>query len=56
MDMVHAETEGRTLRALEEQPIHGGCNWNARGTRAVSNILALKEELLQHRGRSTPSE
>jgi hypothetical protein len=43
--MVHAETEGRALRALEERPIDGEHRWSARGTRAVSNILALNGEI-----------
>src|SRR6266849_5067591 len=37
----HAEAEGRALRALEERPMGGRRRPSARGTRAVSKILAL---------------
>src|SRR5713101_6161478 len=37
----HAEAEGRALIALEERPMGGRRRPSARGTRAVSKILAL---------------
>jgi hypothetical protein len=43
--MVHAETEGRAPKALEEPPIDGEDRRSDRGTRAVFNILALNGEI-----------
>ncbi len=45
MDMFHAETGGRAMRALEAQPIDSKHHLGARGTAAVSNILSLNREI-----------
>src|ERR1700688_1569537 len=39
-DLVHGSAEGRAVGAMEERPMGGGRRPSARGTRAVSKILA----------------
>jgi len=53
--MVHAKAKGWALGALEERPLGGGRRPSARGTRAVSKILALNGGIVPAPRRRAPA-